>query len=284
MLSGSVLQIKPNGVTFLCLISACSHSGLVEEGLEFFESMKWDYGIEPAMDHYGAVVDLLGRAGFLHRAWAFIEKMPVQPGITVLGAMLGACRIHKNVELGEKAAARIFELNPNDGGYHVCLSNIYASASMWDRVSEVRNEMRKVGLKKTPGFSSVDLGTEIHTFYSGSTAHPRSDQIYEYLETLRDEIMAVGYVPDTDSIGDVEEEEVKKAMVNAHSEKLAIAFGLLNSNPGMTIHVRKNLRVCGDCHSATKYISLVTGREIVVRDMNRFHHFKDGACSCGDYW
>ena len=96
--------------------------------------------------------------------------------------------------------------------------------------------------------------------------------------------MAVGYVLDMDSIGDVEEEEVKRVMVNAHSEKLAIAFGLLNSNPGMTIHVRKNLRVCGDCHSATKYISLVTGREIVVRDMNRFHHFKDGACSCGDYW
>lgn len=275
--------IKPNDITFLCVISACSHSGLVEEGLRFFSSMKEDYGLEPAMDHYGAMVDLLGRAGQLNKAWDFIQDMPVEPGITVFGAMLGACKIHKNVELGERAAKKLFELNPDEGGYHVLLSNIYATASMWDKMAKVRTMMEKTGLQKTPGCSLVELKNEVHSFYSGSTIHPQSKRIYAFLETLGDDIKAAGYVPDTNSIHDVED-DVKKQLLNSHSEKLAIAFGLLNTGPGTTIHIRKNLRVCGDCHNATKYISLVTGREIIVRDMHRFHHFKNGTCSCGDYW
>ncbi|KAJ4720485.1 Pentatricopeptide repeat-containing protein [Melia azedarach] len=280
MLKGAT---KPNDITFLCVISACSHSGLVEEGLHHFASMRKDYGIEPAMDHYGAMVDLLGRADRLNEAWDFIQKMPIEPGITVFGAMLGACKIHKNVELGEKAAASLFELNPEEGGYHVLLANIYATASMWDKLAEVRTTMEKKGLQKTPGCSLVELGNEVHSFYSGSTGHPQSKRIYTFLETLIDEIKAAGYVPDTNSIHDVED-DVQEQLLSSHSEKLAIAFGLLNTRPGSTIHIRKNLRVCGDCHNATKYISLVTGREIIVRDMHRFHHFKNGLCSCGDYW
>jgi pentatricopeptide repeat protein len=245
--------------------------------------MKKDYGIEPTMDHYGAMVDLLGRAGRLNQAWDFIQKMPIKPGITVYGAMLGACKIHKNVDLGEKAAFEIFKLNPDDGGYHVLLANIYATASMWGKVAKVRTIMEKSGLQKTPGCSLVEIGNEVHSFYSGTTSHPQSKKIYSYLETLVDEIRAAGYVPDTNSIHDVED-DVKVQLLNTHSEKLAIAFGLLNTSTGTPIHIRKNLRVCGDCHNATKYISLVTGREIIVRDMHRFHLFKDGVCSCGDYW
>ncbi|KAF5729347.1 pentatricopeptide repeat-containing protein [Tripterygium wilfordii] len=275
--------IKPNTVTFLCVLSACSHSGLVEEGLYYFNSMKEDYGLEPLMDHYGAMVDLLGRAGRLNEAWNFIQEMPFEPGINVYGAMLGACKIHRNVELGEKAADKIFELNPHDGGYHVLLANIYATASMWHKVAKVRTMMEKNGLQKTPGCSLVELRNEVHTFYSGSTEHPQSKDIYAFLEKLVDKIKASGYVPDTNSIHDVED-NVKEQLLNSHSERLAIAFGLLNTSPGTTIHIRKNLRVCGDCHTATKYISLVTGREIIVRDMQRFHHFKNGECSCGDYW
>ncbi|KAL9451185.1 hypothetical protein AB3S75_012856 [Citrus x aurantiifolia] len=274
---------KPNDITFLCAISACSHSGLVEEGIHYFTSMKKDYGIEPVMDHYGAMVDLLGRAGRLNEAWDFIQKMPIEPGITVFGAMLGACKIHKNVELGEKAANRLFELDPDEGGYHVLLANIYAAASMWDKLAKVRTIMEKKGLQKTPGCSLVELKNEVHSFYSGSTNHPQSKRIYTFLETLIDEIKAAGYVPCTNSIHDVED-YVQENLLSSHSEKLAIAFGILNSSPGSTIHIRKNLRVCGDCHNATKYISLVTGREIIVRDMHRFHCFKNGVCSCGDYW
>ncbi|XP_022139093.1 pentatricopeptide repeat-containing protein At1g11290, chloroplastic isoform X2 [Momordica charantia] len=275
--------VEPNDITFLCVISACSHSGLVDEGLHYFKSMEQDYGLEPSMDHYGAMVDLLGRAGRINEAWDFIENMPVSPGITVYGAMLGACKIHKNVELGEKAANRLFELKPDEGGYHVLLANIYASASKWSKVAEVRKTMEKKGLQKTPGCSLVELRNEVHSFYSGSTSHPQSKRIYAFLEELGDEIRAAGYVPDTNLIHDVED-DVQEQLLNSHSEKLAIAFGLLNTRHGTTIHIRKNLRVCGDCHNATKYISLVTGREIIVRDMHRFHHFKNGTCSCGDYW
>ncbi|CAJ2638704.1 unnamed protein product [Trifolium pratense] len=276
-------SVMPNDTTFLSVISACSHSGLVEEGLHFFRSMKEDYGLEPAMDHYSAFIDLLGRAGKLDDAWNFIQEMPIKPGITVLGAMLGACKIHNNVKLGEKAADKLFELDPDDGGYHVLLANMYASASMWDKVAKVRIAMEKKGLQKTPGCSLVELRNEVHAFYSGSTNHPQSKRIYAFLEALGDKIRAAGYVPDTDSIHDVEE-DVKEQLLSSHSERLAIAFGLLNTSPGTTIHVRKNLRVCGDCHDATKYMSLVTGREIIVRDLRRFHHFKNGICSCGDYW
>ncbi|XP_022967033.1 pentatricopeptide repeat-containing protein At1g11290, chloroplastic isoform X2 [Cucurbita maxima] len=255
--------VEPNDITFLCVISACSHSGLVDEGLRYFESMKQDYGLEPSMDHYGAMVDLLGRAGRIKEAWDFIGNMPVSPGITVYGAMLGACKIHKNVEFGEKSANKLFEMNPDEGGYHVLLANIYASASKWGKVAEVRRTMEKKGLKKTPGCSFVELRNEVHSFYSGSTTHPQSKRIYAFLEVLGDEIKAAGYVPDTNSIHDVED-DVQEQLLNSHSEKLAIAFSLLNTSPNTTIHVRKNLRVCGDMH--------------------RFHHFKNGTCSCGDYW
>uniref|UniRef100_A0A7C9EZY9 DYW domain-containing protein n=1 Tax=Opuntia streptacantha TaxID=393608 RepID=A0A7C9EZY9_OPUST len=275
--------IQPNGVTFLSVISACSHSGLVEEGRYYFEIMKEEYYLEPAMDHYGAMVDLLGRAGLLNEAWDFIQNMPTEPGISVFGAMLGACKIHMNIHLGEKAAARLFELGPDNGGYHVLLANIYSAASMWDKVAEVRSNMDKMGIQKTSGHSSVALRNELHTFYSGSTVHPQSKEIYDYLDLLMKKIKSVGYVPDTNSIHDVEADVQEKLLIS-HSEKLAIAFGLLNTKPGVPIHIRKNLRVCGDCHNATKYISLVTGQEIIVRDMQRFHHFKDGTCSCGDYW
>ncbi|KAG9446922.1 hypothetical protein H6P81_013050 [Aristolochia fimbriata] len=275
--------VKPNNVTFLCVLSACSHSGLVGEGLHYFALMKKDYGFEPSMEHYGTMVDLLGRAGRLEEAWNFIQEMPMEPGTSVYGAMLGACKIHQNVELGEKAGNALLKLEPEDGGYYVLLANMYATASMWNEVAKVRKNMENKGIKKNPGFTCIQLKNKVHTFYSGCTNHPLSREIYKRLEKLMDEIKAAGYVPDTNSIHDVED-DVKMQLLSSHSEKLAISFGLISTAPGTTIQIRKNLRVCGDCHSATKFISLVTGREIIVRDMQRFHHFKDGQCSCGDYW
>lgn len=275
--------VQPNDITFLCVISACSHSGLVDTGTAYFESMKEDYKLEPRMDHYGSMVDLMGRSGRVEQAWEFIENMPIQPGISVYGAILGACKIYKNVELGEKAANRIFKLDPEEGGYHVLLANIYAAASMWDGYARVRNMMEKKGLQKTPGQTHIEIRNQVHTFHSGCTNHIQTEKIYAKLRELIEEITAAGYVPDTSSIQDVEH-HVKVQLLSTHSEKLAIAFGLINTTPGTTIQIRKNLRVCGDCHNATKFISKTTGREIVVRDMHRFHHFKDGSCSCGDYW
>ncbi|KAK3131426.1 hypothetical protein QOZ80_6AG0506310 [Eleusine coracana subsp. coracana] len=273
----------PNETTFLSVLSACSHAGLVDDGRKYFTSMKEHYGIEPELEHYGTMVDLLGRAGKLEEAWSFIQSMPIEPGISVYGAMLGACKLHKDLSLAEKSAQNIFELGPEEGVYHVILANMYVGASMWKDVARVRTAMEKKGLQKTPGWSIIQLKNEVHTFYSGSTNHQHAKQIYARLAKLIEEIKAVGYVPDTDSIHDVED-DVKAQLLNTHSERLAIAYGLIRTAPGTTIQIKKNLRVCNDCHNATKLISRVTGREIIMRDTQRFHHFKDGKCSCGDYW
>ncbi|XP_078438517.1 pentatricopeptide repeat (PPR) superfamily protein isoform X2 [Wolffia australiana] len=260
----------PNGITFLCLISSCARAGLVEEGRGVFEAMKAEPGLEPRGPHYVALVDLLGRAGRLDAAWEIIETMPVEPDETVFGAMLGACRLHGNVSMAEMAAERLFLLSPSDAGYYALLSNVYADAGLWGGVARVRKEMERRGLVKCPGMTSVEIRGELHCFFSGDSSHPQAGRVYAKLEALMAEVRGAGF-----EVGE---------RGGWHSERLAIAFALIWSREGETIQLRKNLRVCGDCHRVTKFVTVVTGREIVVRDLRRFHHFKDGQCSCGDFW
>eukprot|EP01018_Ginkgo_biloba_P019289 Gb_18149 [translate_table: standard] len=276
--------IKPNDVTFVSVLSACSHSGLVDEGRQYLECMVRDYCITPRLEHYACMVDLLGRAGHLDEAQEFIENMPLEPGPSVWGALLGSCRIHCNIELGEHVAERLFYLEPERAGRYVLLSNVYAAAGKWDDVSKVRKMMQDRRVKKTPGCSLIEVNNTVHAFLVGDRSHPQSEEIYATLETLAGQIKMAGYVPDTNFVLHDVEEEMKEHKLSSHSEKLAIAFGLINTSPGTSIRITKNLRVCGDCHSATKFISKVVRREIIVRDANRFHHFNDGWCSCGDYW
>ncbi|KAJ0621968.1 putative tetratricopeptide-like helical domain superfamily, DYW domain-containing protein [Helianthus annuus] len=276
--------VRPDAITFISLLSACSHSGLVEQGEWCFNVMQRDYGIKPCLKHYGCFVDLLGRAGQLEKAYNFIISMPLQPDASVWGALLGACRIHGNADLGKVASDRLLEVDPDNVGYYVLLSNIYANAGKWDGVNTVRSLATSKGLKKTPGWSSIELNNKMEVFYTGNQSHPQCDQIYEELETLTTKMKILGYIPDYSFVlQDVEEDE-KQHILTSHSERLAIAYGIINT-PGRTpIRIFKNLRVCGDCHNATKFISRITEREIIVRDSNRFHNFKDGVCSCGDYW
>jgi pentatricopeptide repeat protein len=276
--------LKPNHITFTALLSACSHAGLVNEGWLYFDCMSRDYCIAPSAEHYACMVDLLGRAGRLDEAYEFIQNMPIKPTGSVWGALLGACRIHSNIELGEHVAEYLFKLEPENTGNYVLLSNIYAVAGRWDDVAKVRTRMKERGLTKLPGCSWIEVNNNFNTFLIGDTSHPDSDKIYAELETLIERLKEAGYVPDTNFVlHDIGEEE-KQDVLCGHSEKLAIVFGLMNTSPGTPIHVTKNLRICGDCHKAAKFISKVVGREIIVRDTNRFHHFRDGLCSCGDYW
>eukprot|EP01018_Ginkgo_biloba_P030408 Gb_26155 [translate_table: standard] len=276
--------VKPDHVTFIHVLSACSHAGLLIEGLQYFDCMSRYYHITPTVDHYACMVDLLGRVGHLDEAYNFIMKMPLQPDIVVWGTLLSACRIHNNIELGECAFRHLFELEPDNCGNYVLLSNIYAEAGRWDDVANLRTMMKNRGFKKRPGCSWIQVKNRVHAFLVGDMIHEQSAEIYAMLESLAAQLKETGYMPDTKFVmHDVEEEE-KEYILCGHSEKLAIAFGLLNTCPGMPILITKNLRVCGDCHIAIKLISKVVGREIFVRDANRFHHFKDGMCSCGDYW
>eukprot|EP01018_Ginkgo_biloba_P039769 Gb_41015 [translate_table: standard] len=277
-------HVMPDHVTFIGVLSACSHAGLVDEGWRYFDCMTHDYSITPAVEHYACMVDLLGRAGHLDEAQGFIRKMPLEPDAGVWGALLGACRIHCNIELGECVAEYLFDLEPEHSGYYVLLSNIYAAAGRWDDMEKVRTIMKDRGVKKTPGRSLIEINNEVHAFLVGDKSHPQSEKIYAMLDTLAWQMEEAGYVPDTNFVLHDVEEEVKEHMLGSHSEKLAIAFGLIKTSPGLPIRIMKNLRVCGDCHSASKFISKIVRREIIVRDANRFHHFKDGFCSCGDYW
>ncbi|KAJ7981362.1 Pentatricopeptide repeat [Quillaja saponaria] len=275
--------ICPNAVTFLGLLTACNHSGLVEEGWELFHHMR-EYRIEPRHQHYSCVVDLLGRAGYLDQAYDFIIKMPIEPGVSVWGALLSACKIHRRIMLGEYAAEKLFTLDPYNTGHYVQLSNLYASARMWDRVANIRVLMREKGLSKDLGYSLIEINGKLQAFRVGDKSHPRFEEIFEELESLERRLKEAGFVPHTESVlHDLNYEEKEETLCN-HSERLAIAYGLISTAPGTTLRITKNLRACVNCHSATKLITKLVNREIVVRDANRFHHFKDGFCSCGDYW
>ncbi|KAL5704824.1 Pentatricopeptide repeat-containing protein [Ranunculus cassubicifolius] len=277
------LGFVPNQITFLSLLTACSHAGLLSEGEHYFKLMK-KYKIQPQVEHYVTVVDLLGRAGHLDRARKFIDEMPIKPNAAVWGALLGACRMHKNTELGTFAAERVFELDPFDSGPPVLLSNLYASAGQWQDAARVRKMMKDVGVKKEPACSWVEIENAVHTFVANDVAHPQMEEIRNMWEWVSGKIKEVGYIPDTRHVLLFVDQQEREAKLQYHSEKLALAFALLKTSPGSTIRIKKNIRICGDCHSAIKFVSKVMNREIIVRDTNRFHHFSGGTCSCGDYW
>ncbi|KAL8088114.1 pentatricopeptide repeat-containing protein At3g12770 [Apium graveolens] len=275
--------VTPNDVTFVGILTACNHSGLVEEGWHFFHCMR-HYGIEPRHQHYACLVDLLGRAGYLEQAYHFIRQMPIEPHVSVWGALLGACKIYRHMTLGEYAAERLFSLDPYKTGHYVQLSNLYASVGFWSGVAKVRVMMKERGLSKDLGYSLIEINGKLEAFRMADKLHPRSKEIFKELEILERRLKAAGYVPDTESVlHDLSHEDKEEALCN-HSERLAIAYGLISTSPGTTVRITKNLRACVNCHSATKMISKLVNREIVVRDASRFHHFKDGLCSCGDYW
>uniref|UniRef100_A0A2P2QLB0 Pentatricopeptide repeat-containing protein At4g33990 n=1 Tax=Rhizophora mucronata TaxID=61149 RepID=A0A2P2QLB0_RHIMU len=276
--------VKPDHVTFVSLLSACSHAGLVSEGQWCFRIMQEEYAIKPTLKHYGCMVDLFGRAGHLEMANKFINSMPLQPDASMWGALLSACRVHGNIELGRYALDRLLELDSENVGYYVLLSNIYANVGKWEGVDEVRSSARDRGLRKTPGWSSIEVNNKVDVFYTGNQTHPKIEEIYRELRDLTAKIKTLGYVPDFSFVlQDVEEDE-KENILMGHSERLAIAYGIISTPPKTPIRIFKNLRICGDCHNATKFTSGLTEREIIVRDSNRFHHFRNGMCSCGDYW
>nr|DAD36428.1 TPA_asm: hypothetical protein HUJ06_007069 [Nelumbo nucifera] len=276
--------IVPDHVTFVAIIFACSHAGLVKEGLACFNQMKNDYNIEPRIEHYACIVDLLSRSGLLSEAEEFILAMPFNPDASIWGSLLSACRINSGTQITERVLEHILAMSSSDTGYYVLASNIYASLGKWDQVRKIRKSIKDRGLKKDPGCSWIEIRNRVYVFGTGNRAVEQSEEIYQLLRKLGDLMVKEGYVADPNFVlYDVEEEE-KRDMLCGHSERLAIAFGLLNTSPGTPLQIMKNLRVCGDCHTVTKYISKIKERELIVRDANRFHIFRNGTCTCGDYW
>lgn len=277
--------LEPNHVTFTGVLSACSNAGLLEEGRRFFSSITNDHGLVPSIDHYACMVDLLGRAGKLGEAEELITKIK-SPDKVLWRTLLSSCKMHGEIEMAKLAAARVLELDPGDEGTYVLLSNIYASLGKWNEVINIKCAMREMKLKKDPAMSWTEVNRETHTFMAGDRSHPKAEEIYEELERLIERTKELGYVPNTRFVLQEMDELQKEKSLYYHSEKLAIAFGVLSSSnkSNTTISIFKNLRVCGDCHTWIKLVSQVIKKEIIARDAKRFHHFKDGLCSCQDYW
>lgn len=273
-----------DSVTFIGVISACTHVGLVKEGERYFDVMVKDLQILPTMEIYSCMVDLYSRAGMLEKAMALINGMPFAAGATVWRTLLAACRVHRNIELGKFAARKLISLEPQDSSGYVLLSNLYAANNNWKERAKVRKLMDVRKVKKETGYSWIEVKNKTYSFMAGDVSHPLSDQIYMKLEELNIRLKDKGHQPDTNSVLHDVEDEHKETILSQHSERLAIAFGLIVTSPGTQIQIFKNLRVCGDCHTVIKLISEIEGREIIVRDSNRFHHFKGGLCSCGDFW
>ncbi|KAF2325652.1 hypothetical protein GH714_032109 [Hevea brasiliensis] len=208
--------ILPDRITFLTVLSACSHAGLVKEGHHYFNSMYAVYGIIPG-----------------------------------------------NMDIGIKAAEQLFELKPEHDGTYVQLSNMYAVAGRWADVAKVRKLMRDRGVKKEPGCSWLEVENMVHVFLVDDAVHPEVHAVYNYLDKLRQEMKKLGYVPDTKFVLHDMEFDQKEYALSTHSEKLAVAFGLMKLPRGATIRVFKNLRICGDCHNAIKYMSEVVRRKLL---------------------
>ncbi|KAD4384301.1 hypothetical protein E3N88_24469 [Mikania micrantha] len=251
--------VRPNEYTFSSIINACSSPmAAIEQGKH--------------------------RAGLLEKATVFINDMPFPAGATIWRSLLAACRVHKNLEIGRLAGDKLLSLKPQDSAAYVLLSNLYATAGNWQERSKVRKLMDERNVKKEAGCSWIEIKNKTYSFVAGDTSHSSSDLIYLKLKELSLRLRDAGYLPDVNYVLHDVEDEHKEDILFGHSERLAVAFGLIATPPGTLLQIVKNLRVCGDCHTVFKLISRIEEREIIVRDSNRFHHFKDGVCSCGEYW
>nr|XP_027086126.1 pentatricopeptide repeat-containing protein At5g13270, chloroplastic-like [Coffea arabica] len=266
------------------ILTACSHCGLVEDAKRYMESMSSEYGVDPTIDHYDCIIDILARAGQLSEALALIEAMPFEPDAMSWKSLLGGCSIYLNFELGKVAAEKLLQLDPHDTAAYILMFNLHASRGKWDEAAFVRRMMAERDLKKEVSCSWITIRGKVHRFIVGDRHHPQTEEIYQKLRELK---FSCGSYED--SVFTTEEAASnnlveRKEQLLDHSERLAIAFGLISTPNNASILVFKNIRACRDCHDFAKHVSLVTGREIIVRDASRFHHFRCGECSCRDYW
>jgi pentatricopeptide repeat protein len=197
-------------------------------------------------------------------------------------ALLGGCRWSNDIERAERVAENIIKLDPHEASTYLLLANVYASAGCWDEVKAVRMRMESNGIKKIPGQTWIEINEKVNSFLAGDKSHELANEIQTELKKDFNEMREFGYIPNTKFIMHSMNEEEKEHHLCSHSEKLAIGLGLISTPPGTPLLITKNLRICPDCHSATKAISKIRNREITVRDSNQFHHFKNGECE--GYW
>lgn len=278
-------NLKPDNVTFVGVLSACMHAGLTEQGQRYFDSIRKIHGMTPTLDHYACVINLLGRSGSVDKAVALIEDMEHTPNSLIWSTLLSVCKMCSDIENGEIAAKHLFELDPFNAEPYVMLSNMYATAGRWKDVASIRSLMKNKKVKKFAAYSWIETGGKFYKFVSEDRSHPESKAIYLQLNKLIRKLQEAGFIPDRSLVLHNVGEDEKFEAICYHSEKLALAFGLIkNPQVRQPIRILKNIRICGDCHVFMKFVSKIIKRPIILRDSNRFHHFVGGQCSCKDLW
>ncbi|VVB09262.1 unnamed protein product [Arabis nemorensis] len=280
MIAGEI----PNHITFISILQACSHIGFVEQGLYYFNQLMKQFGVQPDLRHYTCIVRLLSKAGLFREAEDFMKTAPIEWDVVAWRSLLNACYVRRNYRLGKRVGKFAIEMYPKDSGMYILLSNIHAKSKEWEDVARVRSLMKKRRVKKEPGVSWIGIRNQTHVFLSDEKRHPEIVLIYVKVKEVLSKIRPLGYSPDVAGVFHDVDEEQRENSLSHHSEKLAVAYGLMKTPENSPLYVTKNVRICDDCHSAIKLISRLSNRLIVVRDSNRFHHFQDGQCSCCDYW
>jgi pentatricopeptide repeat protein len=274
----------PDAAAYVGVLSGCSRAGMLDDGLRCFDRMRLEHKLAPNAQHYGCMVDLMARAGRLDEARALIRSMPTGPTDTAWRSLLNACRIHGDLALAERALQELRRLGTTNAGDFVIVADMHSRAGDRDASAALRTESVDRGLAQAPGVSAVEVRGEVHRFVSQDMAHPGTRDIYEMLHQMEWQVRFDGYQPDTSEVAlDVDEEE-KRRVVAAYCQKLAISFGLLSTPEGAPLRIVTNLRMSRECHAYRAMISEIFGREIVVRDRDRFHRFRRGACTCGNNW
>ncbi|KAH7366243.1 hypothetical protein KP509_18G069700 [Ceratopteris richardii] len=274
------MNIEPNGITYLSVLSACSHAVLFAEGCYHFKCMAETHSIWPTLEHYNALVDIIGRSGRLDAAEDLIETLPFGgPNYAGWTSLLDSCRLHGEVSRGKECFDRIVSIEDRDALGYVLMSSIYAKVGLWDDFRKIEDLRKCANLVKKPAKAYIEVDSSIHEFIVDDNSHPQIHEVYMKLSSLDLRMRELGYIPQQ-RLDSFPVKEV--AAFCGHSEKLAIAFGLISTPEGTTVRVAKNLRVCTDCHNSVKLISKIERREIIIADAYQIHHFREGDCCCKD--
>uniref|UniRef100_A0A453A3I7 DYW domain-containing protein n=1 Tax=Aegilops tauschii subsp. strangulata TaxID=200361 RepID=A0A453A3I7_AEGTS len=242
--------MAPTARTFVLVLDACANSEAIEEAFLYFDAMSRDHGIEPGMEHYVGIIEVLGKSGHLNEAVEYIEKLPFEPNAMIWESLLNLARMNGDIDLEDRAEELLVSLDPSKAN---------------PKKLPTPPPKRRLGINMLDG----------------------RNKLGEYRLPPKIEKKVVNeqrYVPDTRYVLHDIDQEAKEQALLYHSERLAIAYGLISTPARTPLRIIKNLRICGDCHNAIKIMSRIVGRELIVRDNKRFHHFKEGKCSCGDYW
>ncbi|XP_057975794.1 pentatricopeptide repeat-containing protein At1g19720 [Malania oleifera] len=274
------MGLKPNRGTFVSIICAYSLAGMVDEGKQVFSSMTEDYKILPGLDHYSAMIDLFGRSGRLGEAVEFTKDMTVHPDSSIWASLLTASRIHGNIGLAIHAGECLLELEPGNTLIHRLILQIYAVYGKSVDSLKMKKLEKENGAIKSLGSSRIEVKNRVHTFVAGDFSKPNSDILLSWIKSIEREVKE----PDICRGLCIEEEETED-IGGIHSEKIAFAFALVGpSHAAQNIRIVKKLRMCRECHRTAKFISMAFECEIYLSDSKRLHIFRNGLCSCGDYW